>query len=206
MKCANFFLSILLSFAALCSYAQTNELNALADIVKSLQSGGEAAYKAAVATLATDKLWTPMDELGYDKTVECRVSDRVPGFRLNSVLTNAENANRFQSTTADHLNGADSRYSYSLFEKTLKANCTASFELPGRWGEQILLIIPYPGAKAKITAEATSAENDFSVSAFDNGGIKLTGKAVKGKALEITIKNNSAENVSYVIINYNSRI
>lgn len=203
-KCADMkktLILILLCLISFCSFAQNDELNRLTDIVKSLQAGGESAYKAAIATLAKDKRWTPMDELGIDRNVECKASERVPGFRLNAVLTNAENAERYQTTTGNHLNGADSRYNYSLFEKTLKAGKTATFSLSERWGEQTIIVIPYQGADAKISVTATG----LSSSAIGNGIVRLTGNVKKGSPLRLNVTNGSTQNISYVIINYNSR-
>lgn len=192
-------------FLAFSASAQDAELNKLTDIVKSLQSGGEKAYNAAVAKLASDKNWTPMDELGFDRTIECKASERVPGFKLNSVLTNAENKERYQTTTGNHINGADSRYNYSLFEKTLKAGKTAIFSLPERWGEQTIIIIPYQGEKAKLSASASSGSNTFTVSSIGNGAFKLTGNAIKGNPVSLKVSNGSDGNISYVILNHNSR-
>jgi len=199
-----YILTLLLLFCAFSVNAQNDELNTLTDIVKSLQSGGKKAYKAAIATLASDKLWTPMDELAIDRNVECKASERVPGFRLNAVLTNAENEDRYQTTTGNHLNGADIRYNYSLFEKTLRVGKTASFSLQGRWGEQVLIILPF-NPQTKITAKASGGDKDFTVAPSGNGSLKLTGAVLKGKPLNLTITNDSGENISYVILNYNSR-
>ncbi len=203
MKRLLFSLSII--FVSLFACAQDTELNKLTDIVKSLKSGGEKAYKAAVEKMAADKNWTPMDEIGFDRNVECKASDRVPGFKLNSVLTNAENKERYQTTTGNHINGADSRYNYSLFEKTLKAGKTAVFSLPERWGQQTIIIIPFQGAKAKLSASASSGPNSFSVSSIGEGALKLTGKVAKGQPLSLKVTNGSEGNISYVILNHNSR-
>ncbi len=184
--------------------AQNDELNKLADIVKSMQTGGEKAYKDAITALASDKLWTPMDEPTIDRDVECKASDRVPGFRLNSVLTHAENKERYQTTTGNHLNGADIRYNYSLFEKTLKSGKTASFSLQGRWGKQVIIIIPF-NVCAKITAKASGGDTDFTVTPSGNGSLKLTGSVLKGQPLNLTVTNDCGEHISYVILNYNSR-
>lgn len=197
-------LLLIATFCLISAKAQNDELNKLTDIVKSLQSGGEKAYNDAVAKFAADKLWTPMDELGIDRNVECRATERVPGFRLNSILTNAESKERYQTSTGNHLNGADIRYNYSLFEKTLKAGKTASFALPQRWGEQVIIIIPFK-AKAKISAKARGGDKDFTVTPSGNGSLKLTGAVVKGQTLDLTVTNESGENISYVILNYNSR-
>lgn len=187
---------------AIFTSAQESELNKLADIVFSLKTGGENSYNSAINELASDKQWTQMDELGIDKNAECRASERTPGFKLNSVLTNAENVERYQTTTGNHLNGADSRYNYSLFEKTLKANKSVQYRLNERWGYQIFIIIPYSG---KATATISSDGQEFTASALGNGAIKLTGNAVKGKPINVIVKNEGSENISYVIINYNSR-
>lgn len=206
-KCVDmkkYIILLLILFCFVSAKAQNDELNKLTDIVKSLQSGGEKAYNDAVAKLAVDKLWTPMDELAIDRSVECRASEKVPGFRLNSALTNAENKERYQTSTGNHLNGADMRYNYSLFEKTLKAGKTASFALPQRWGEQVLIIIPF-NANAKISANAKGGDKDFTVTSSGNGSLKLTGAVVKGQTLDLTVTNESGENISYVILNYNSR-
>ncbi len=186
----------------ICVFAQDAELNRLADIVFSLQSGGEKAYNNAVIQLAADKLWTPMDELTIDRAVECKASERVPGFRLNAVLTNAENENRYQTSTGNHLNGADSRYNYSLFEKTLRAGKTTTFTLPGRWGEQEIIIIPYQGL---LDASAKCGDAPLKLSKMSNGCLKLSGRASKDSPLTLTITNQSESSISYVIINYNSR-
>lgn len=197
-------LIFILEICCFAAAAQDSELNKLTDIVKSLQTGGEKAYREAVASLSSDRLWTPMDELTIDRSVECRASDRVPGFRLNSILTNAENNERYQTTTGNHLNGADMRYNYSLFEKTLKYGKTASFELPQRWGEQVIIIVPF-NPQAKISAVASSGDQEFAVTQSGNGILKLTGSVVRGQALNLRVTNDSDENISYVIINYNSR-
>lgn len=207
-KCVDMKKYILLLFVTICfisAKAQNDELNKLADIVKSLQTGGEKAYKDAIVVLAADKLWTPMDELAIDRNVECRASERVPGFRLNSALTNAENKERYQTSTGNHLNGADIRYNYSLFEKTLKTAKTATFSLPQRWGEQVLIIIPF-NPQSKIEATANGGDKDFFiVTPNGNGSLKLTGSVVKGNPLNLTVTNKSDDNISYVILNYNSR-
>lgn len=206
-KCVDMRKYLFMLFIAACIFsakAQNDELNKLTDIVKSLQTGSEKAYNNAVASLAADKLWTPMDELTTDRNVECRASDRVPGFRLNSALTNAESKERYQTSTGNHLNGADIRYNYSLFEKTLKAGMTASFSLPQRWGEQVIIIMPF-NPQSKIEATANGGDKNFTATSGGNGSLKLTGNVVKGKPLNLTITNKSGENISYVILNYNSR-
>lgn len=191
--------------AAIPSRAQNEELNRLTDIVMQLKAGGETNYNAAVKALGADRLWTPMDELGRVAEAECRAADRVPGFRLNSALTNAENAQRYQTTTGNHLNGADSRFNYSLYEKTLKAGKSVRYTLPERWGEQVLIIVPYRDGDGNLAVSATCGGKEFATTPLGKGAVKLSGNAVKGQPLEIKVTNTGSENLSYVIINYNSR-
>ena len=191
--------------AALTSMAQTDELNRLLDVVLSLRNGGEKSYNVAIKTLASDRLWTPMDELGRNNDAECRIADKVPGFRLNSVLTNAENRQRYQTTTGNHLNGADIRFDYSLYEKTIKTGKTVTYRLHNRKGNQTFLFIPYDGKNADLKISVKSDETQFSGTTLSNGVIKFTGKAKERSPVEITVTNRGGKNASYVIINYNSR-
>ena len=184
--------------------AQDAELNKLVDIVKSLRSGGEKARNEAVSLLASDEAWTPMDE-AFDRKTECRVSEVKGRFKLNPVLTDAEYEGRkYQHSSGNHLNGADNRYNYSLYEKTIKASAASTFHLRGRWGEQTFIILPYDGASSGITAEVTGNDSFKSVRNSD-GSIKLTGIATKDELLTIRITNASGSNASYVILNHNSR-
>lgn len=195
----------LLLAVTLSAKAQTSELNQLTDIVLSLRSGGENAFKKAVATLSTDRLWTPMDELGRNNEVECKVADHVPGFKLNAVLTNAENQQRKQVSTGNHLNGADTRYNFSLYEKTLKAGMNATYILRGRRGEQVFIFIPYDAKNSGLEPSITCNGKAFTAQTLNNGIIKLTGTASNSYPLQFRVTNNGGKNASYVLINYNSR-
>lgn len=199
---------VLLTVALLlpvCTQAQDRELDRLVDIVRSLRSGDRAAFDRAVEKLAADKKWTPMDELATDRSVECRASERVSGFRLNAVLTNAESKERYQVAGGRYLNGADSRYNYSLYEKTLQPGKTATFSLSGRWGAQTIVIVPYQNTGATVTATAESDGRPFGVSDMGDGALRLTGSVAKGSRLTLKVTNASAQKVSYVVLNHNSR-
>lgn len=196
-------LRLLLILCALSASAQSDELDRLVNVVVSLRGGGEAAYDRAVSTLAADGQWTAMDELKRNDAVECRASDGVPSFLLNSILTNARSANRYESSTGNHLNGADSRYSYSLYERTLRKGCSASFTLPERWGPQVIVIVPFDPS-AKLLASA-SGDAPFKAYTSADGIIRLSGDVTKGKTLSLSVTNPTDRNLSYVILNYNSR-
>lgn len=191
--------------ASVTAVAQTDELNRLLDIVQSLRSGGEKSYNAAIKSLAADKLWTPMDELGRNNDAECRIADNVPGFRLNSVMTNAENKQRYQTTTGNHLNGSDSRFDYSLYEKTIRSGKTATYRLNKRKGAQTFLFVPYDGKGAGLKIGVKCGANNFTGTTLGNGVVKFTGIATEGNPVDVTVTNQGGKNASYVIINYNSR-
>ncbi len=207
-KCVDMRKVLFITTLIMCAFgisAQDVEFNKLVDMVNSLKTGGEAAFNSAVKTLANDKLWTPLNEnLNADNPdAECVKSERVPGFRLNKLMNHAEDGTRHQATYAGFLNGADSRFNYSLIERAIRPGMSVTLTLPNRWGEQIIIIIPYDGEKAKISAKA-SGNGDFSESSAGSGCIKLTGNVDKGTPLKLKIANGSKENRSYVIINYNS--
>lgn len=199
-------LTIILLFAAPVHGADADpEMQKLQSVVANLRKGGEKAFRNAVSKLSSDKLWTPMDELRINRNAECRISDGVAGFRLNAVMTNAENAERYQTTTGLYLNGADMRYNYSLVEKTIKAKKSVTYNLPGRWGLQTFIVMPYGGEKARLKVLVVNEGQKFSVRELLDGEVCITGVALKDKPLLLKIGNNSDEPVSYVIINHNTR-
>lgn len=205
MKLRRLVILMILTVSALAASAQTDELNRLLDIVLSLRSGGEKAYNAAVESLASDKLWTQMDELGRKGDAECKFSDRVPGFQLNSVLTSAENEQRKQISTGNHLNGADTRFDYSLYEKTLQSGKSVSYSLQNRSGNQTFLFVPYDKRDSLLKITVSCDGREFTGATLANGVVKFTGTASADKPVEVKVQNTGKKNVSYVIINYNSR-
>lgn len=196
---------ILLSVVGARAAVLDPEMQKLQSVVANLRKGGEKAFRNAVSKLSSDRLWTPMDELSIDRNAECRISDGVAGFRLNAVMTNAENSERYQTTTGLYLNGADVRYNYSLVEKTIKAKKAVTYILPGRWGFQTFIVMPYGGEKARLKVSAGNIRQKFSVSELPDGEVCITGNAQKDESLFLTVENNSDEPVSYVIINHNTR-
>lgn len=197
-------------FLTLCcvtaSYGQDPELSRLANTVKSLKASTAQAFDKVVADLSGDALWTPMNELKASEAgVECRASDRVPGFRLNKALAGAEQAQRFETAAGKMLNGEDARFNYSLYERALKPNVTANYKLHGRSGEQTFVLIPFGGADALLSIEISSGGTPFARKVFTDGSVMLSGTVAPGVPVELRISNASNSGQSFALLNHNSR-
>lgn len=201
-----YLISILLCLGLCCGLkAQDAELTTLTTIVKSLRNGNQKKFDAAKATLANDRLWTPMNELAaLEQGVECRASEGVPGFKLNKLLAGAEQMQRFETSTGNMLNGEDERYNYSLFERAIKAGRTASYSLKGRQGEQTFIFIPYD-AKAKLNVSISSEGRAFTSTPYKDGSIRFTGTVAPGKSVDIKISNADKASRSFALLNHNPR-
>lgn len=201
-----YLISILLCLGLCCGLkAQDAELTTLTTIVKSLRNGNQKKFDAAKATLANDRLWTPMNELAaLEQGVECRASEGVPGFKLNKLLAGAEQMQRFETSTGNMLNGEDERYNYSLFERAIKAGRTASYSLKGRQGEQTFIFIPYD-AKAKLNVSISSEGRAFTSTPYKDGSIRFTGTVAPGKSVDIKISNADNASRSFALLNHNPR-
>ncbi len=198
-------LVFLLFFSPLYALSLDQELQKLCDIVRSLKTQGEEGFKDAQKILMTDPLWTPMNELvATDPTSECKASDRVPGFKLNKLLAGAEQAQRFETSTGNMLNGEDARFNYSLYERTVRSGATVEYNLSGRSGEQTFIIIPFE-ADADFTATVKAGEEPMEVKKYKDGTLAFTGNVSKGERVKLTIINTSDRNCSFAILNHNTR-
>lgn len=152
--------------------------------------------------LERDMNWTMMDELAVDKAGECSTKDIVDTFGLNDLgfsilkrhggVTNA--GGRFRD-------GRDPRYKYSLIEITVKKDASVNYRIDGRKGEQVFAIVPFE-ENAGFTASIPQAET------FTEKGvcyIRLRQALKKNDSFTLTIKNQSGKNMSFALINYNSR-
>lgn len=153
-------------------------------------------------SLDRDMNWTMMDELAIDKAGECSTKDIVDIFGLNDLgfsilkrhggVTNA--GGRFRD-------GRDPRYKYSLIEITVKKDASVSYRIDGREGEQVFAVVPFE-ENARFTASIPHAEM------FTNKGvcyIRLRQALKKNDSFTLTIKNQSGKNMSFALINFNSR-
>lgn len=152
--------------------------------------------------LDRDMSWTMMDELAIDKDGECTTKDIVDMFGLNDVgfsilkrhggVTNA--GGRFRD-------GRDPRYKYSMIEITVKKGASVNYRIDGREGEQVFAIVPFE-ENAQYSASIPQAET------FTDNGIcylRLRQALKKTDSFDLTITNRSGKNMSFALINYNSR-
>ena len=154
-----------------------------------------------------DTKWTLMDELDIDRNGECTERDKVftlgvnrIGYRIAKLNSGVSNAGgRFR-------NGQDPRYKYSFIEVTAKRGATLGYDITGREGEQVFAVMPGVDAvsfTAKMTLNGKSVGQaklqDGVMYIFINEAIRTT------DILHLAITNSSGQNMSFVIVNYNSR-
>lgn len=180
------------------------ELALLVDVVKMLRSTSESDYAKASQILASDVRWTPMNETGAVRPEECKPSDKVAGFKLNRILSKADRGRKYVSTHGDMINGEDSRYDYSLYERSLKAKSKAEYALKGRKGRQTFVVIPYHPSALRQIAVDVSGQNVQPIYDAQNGTVTITCDAA-GNEVRLIVENKSSQPQSFVIINHNSR-
>lgn len=181
------------------------ELQKLVNVVTSLRTSEEAAWKAANDILAQDELWTAMDEAPKHGNETWLIGARQ--FRLNKIHNDKSGYDK-KMTPGEFLNGNDPHYNYSMTERGVKAGATVSYSLSHRSGRQTFVVIPYD-----------KGSKDIEVGMFRNG--ETTGQIVQdaegnlivsidenvqsGDMLRIDITNHGATDMPVVIINHNTR-
>lgn len=196
------------------SVAQTmedKELQSLIEAVRMLRHSHEDTFTKVSQLFSADYQWTSMTELGVRQQTECLPSDKVPGFKLNRILTKAEGERKYVYTHGDMLNGEDERYNYSLYERSLKAGEEVCYQLKGREGAQVFALIPFKGKEAAFSGylQIGSAEPvKFASVGTDEDllyAFLQSPSLNRETTISITIKNHSGENQSFVIVNHNTR-
>ena len=200
----------ILLFLLLCSLTlqaqkgnMDKELSYLIGIVKMLRVQNAANFDKALQQLKSDYLWTPMCETGEIRKTECKPADKVRGFKLNRIMTNALKERKHVSTKDEMLNGEDSRYKYSLYERSLKGNSKATYTLNKRYGNQTLVVVPFNGQKGSLSMEV----NSRAIASTQEGedGTLVCYFEANAQPLSLTIENHSKTPMSFVILNHNSR-
>lgn len=201
-------LSICLASRAQSVPGSDKELESLVSLVKMLRETNEDNFNKASQQLTADTKWTPMDETGNVRQgLECRATEKVPGFKLNRILTKVDGSRKHVSTHGDMVNGEDSRYDYSLFERTLKAKTEVAYRLKGREGQQTFVIVPYD-PNASFTAYVTCNGKKIAGKRQPDGTIVLEWQKnlpSRNSSFTLTVKNNTGTPQSFVIINHNTR-
>lgn len=157
--------------------------------------------------LQRDNQWTLMDEIAIDRQGECTIDDPVTMFGLNDIGYRifkrhsgvVNQGGRFRD-------GRDPRYSFSFIEVPVKRQSSVTYDISGREGSQVFAIVPHD-AGARFTA-AVTRDGKSCGSAVRADGVcylSIAEKLHPGDHFKLTIKNQSGQNMSFVIINYNSR-
>lgn len=185
------------------SVIQDRELASLVDVVKLLRVQNEKNFKKATTILKADQKWTPMNETGNVKDSECKAADKVPGFKLNRILTSVTRGRKYVSTKGEMLNGEDERYHYSLYERSLKKKSEATYLLKNRSGKQTFVIVPFNKQKGNLTVMVNGEK--LSTTKETEDGTLICNFVANSSEISLTVKNLSANPQSFVIINHNSR-
>lgn len=205
------FLSLFLAIPVLAQEPLEPEVQHLIDIVVSLRQveQKEQVWNQASQALAEDKKWTIMDEIVPHEN-ECLLSDRkVNWFALNRILSQRMGYED-NKTRGDFNNGEDPNFSYSLIERSVKANSTVEYELKSREGEQVFVVVPsnmeINNLDVKIyRGNAMLAKGQI----IENGNVYVKVDAKKGvkasDTLRLVIANKSEKSLAIVIINHNTR-
>lgn len=190
------------------SSTEDKELASLVDVVKMLRVAGEKNYNKGIELLQADYKWTPMDETGNIRDgVECRATEGVPSFRLNRIMSRVAGSRRYESTHGDMINGENTDYDYSLYERALKPDAEVSYELKGREGRQTFVIVPY---NKSATMEAYIESDDVRITGDrkPDGCIVIswtTNLPTLSHVFQLVVRNGMPSSQSFVIINHNTR-
>lgn len=203
---------LILYFLCIDTFAQIydTELLRLINISDELRNDcNEVIYNDVLSKMEEDELWTPMTELGPLLEGECRRSENVNCFMLNSILTRV-NANRKFVTTHDYgLNGEDKRYRYSLYERSIKSCNSVTYQLSGREGNQTFVIVPFDKKGCGISAYLDILGEHIDFVEDKTLGILvanfISDKLQYNNFIKLNVMNNSKIGQSFILINYNSR-
>lgn len=184
------------------------ELAALVDIVKMLRESNETNFRKATDILTSDMKWTPMDETGAVRDgVECKASENVPRFKLNRILSRVDGSRKYVSTHGDMVNGEDTRYDYSLYERALKPKAKVEYALKGREGRQTFIVVPYNTTAKLDVSIVINGKKIVGQSDADGTVVVNVDKnlPVKTDKLNLSVTNRTNAPQSFVIINHNTR-
>lgn len=204
------FVLLLLPFLSFSLAAQPAEMDGemeyLVGIVRLLGKQNESAYQEACRLLSSDTKWTPMNETGAFQAGECPPSDRLSGFKLNRALTSVAGKRKYVSSHGDMLNGEDERYDYSLYERSVRAGQTVRYELKGREGNQLFILIPFTG----MGLSGSVTVGDEKPVPFTSGGdgtmmARLHSPTLKkNQTVTITVMGG-LQSQAFVLLNHNTR-
>lgn len=181
---------------------EDKELESLVKVSKMLRNQSKANYNKAKLLLKADEKWTPMNETGDLQATECKPSEMTSTFKLNRLLNRITKEKKRVSTNGTMLNGEDSRYHYSLYERSLKKGMSATYQLRNRSGKQTLVLVPFVKKKGSLSIFVDGEKPNITEDA--DGTVICTFNAA-GNEISITVTNKSGAALPFVILNHNSR-
>ena len=184
------------------------ELANVLDAVLTIKKGGESNWNVAKTALAKHSGdFTLMDEL-KDKAHDCvMISSQVKSLGVNRMMNDIKRTNSVQNTGKDLLDGSDPRFNYSIYEKGIRGNVTATYTMTGRSGKQVFMVIPYAVGQEYATTIRINGKS-YAPTSKDKNGISyffLDKGIVGNQELTLMIENKESLNASFVIANHNYR-
>lgn len=185
-------------------YAQENEhLKKLTEGVlqiRTSKASSDALNKTVAQWSAVDSpKMTLMDEIEADREHEFR-GDGANRFKMNQVVTYVYGRqNTAMVSKGDYFNSTEKDILYSAIEKNVKKGATVTYTLTGHIGEQEFVFVAYnPNTRFTASVNGTKA----TPKAGGVQSIKIR-KVEKNDKITFSIKNDSQQNESFVILNYN---
>lgn len=158
--------------------------------------------------LASDSLWTRMNELEYDDN-ECTIEDDVEMFGINHVASQVEMSRRGKLNAGNRFtNSADGIHKYSFNEFTVKAGKEVTYSVKSHKGKQFVAIVPF-NKNQKYATVIWTKKQKVTPYKYNSGGTTdgisyLTIDLAGANEYWFSIKNNGTDNASFVVITYNS--
>lgn len=168
----------------------------------------EKNYDNVIRAFSNDGQWTLMDELAIDYNGECTESDEVISLGLNRLACRIVRQHSGISNAGGRFrNGQDSRFKYSFIEVKSKKGASLNYDIIGREGRQIFAVLPSV-ADAKFDVVMTLNKKPVGNVEWKGGVayVLINDTIKKSDLLHLTIVNKTGKNMSFVIVNYNSRI
>lgn len=183
------------------------ELESLISAVCQLRKADDATYTRVRSQLFLDDAWTPMNETGSLQEGECRPSVKIPRFGLNKMLTQIGSERKYVAERGDMLNGADERYNFSLFERSIHAGQSARYALQGREGRQWFVIVPMSAKDALSATLQLSGQEPLPFERQGDGILVLwldSPGLSREQTLTLTVSGGRSDQ-AFVILNHNTR-
>ena len=162
-----------------------------------------SADERVLDKLKADDKWTLMNELDEDYEGQCPLRIKMDRFGINDLAMRIEESrNGMFKSAGVFCDGTDPRFNYSFIEKSVKSGKTVNYDVPGRSGQQYILVVPFnPSANLDISIDYDNGRHRLN---RDNDGTYRGDIVIeRGRLFRLSITNNDSQPVSFVIVNYN---